>query len=81
MKLTDMYNGRDYSLCDLHGEWKSFRAEDPVNHSASFLCEFFEILMASVNGRNDLDIVGLTPSETSRYITRLRSALAGRGIC
>jgi hypothetical protein len=77
MTLLDAYDGRSYSMLNLFNDWKSFRAEDPVNHSARFPVEFFEILMASVNGRNDLDVVGLTPAETSRYILRLRSHLKG----
>ena len=80
MKLTDLYDGTTHSLCDLHREWAEFKSADPVNHSDSFLCEFFEILMASVNGRNDLDVIGLTTNETDRYIRRLRSALVGRGV-
>ena len=33
--------------------------------------ELFEILMATINGRNDLDIIGMTPEETSKFIMRL----------
>ena len=34
-----------------------------------------EILMATVNGRNDLDIIGLTPREVSHIILHLRAHL------
>ena len=28
--------------------------------------------MATINGRNDLEIIGMTPQEVSNYIIRLR---------
>ena len=31
-----------------------------------------EILMATINGRNDLEIIGMTPREVNNYIIRLR---------
>ena len=31
--------------------------------------------MATINGRNDLEIIGLTPREVSNYIIRLRSEI------
>ena len=75
MKLIDTYSEREYSLMDLKADYLRFKAEDPLNHCEDFRTELFEILMASVNGRNDLDIIGLTNREVSRYITRLRKPL------
>ena len=75
MKFIDLCDNREYTVVDLKLEWKQFREEDPVNHASSFRTEFFEILMATVNGRNDLDIVGLTPREISSIIIRLREKL------
>lgn len=57
MKLIDTYDGKMYSLYDLHKEYKVFRSEDPENHADNFQTELFEILMATVNGRNDMDVV------------------------
>ena len=31
--------------------------------------------MATINGRNDLEIIGLTPKEVSNYIINLRSEI------
>ena len=73
MKLYDENTEREYDLTTLRDEWKQFRSEDPDNHADNFRTELFEILMATINGRNDCDIVGMTPAETSRYIVRLRS--------
>ena len=75
MKFIDLYDGREYTVADMKRDWAQFREEDPVNHAASFRIEFFEILMATINGRNDLEIIGLTPRETSNYIIKLRSEI------
>ena len=75
MKFIDLNDDRVYTLSDLHTDWAQFRQEDPDNHAASFRIELFEILMATINGRNDLDIIGLTPRETSNLILRLRAQL------
>ena len=79
MKLHDLNDMREYSLPEIYREWQVFRSEDPYNHAGDFMTEFFEILMATINGRNDLDIIGTTPAETSRYVIRLRKACERKG--
>ena len=75
MKFIDLNDDRVYTIADLKKDWQEFRAEDPENHADRFKIEFFEILMATINGRNDLEIIGLTPREVSNYIIRLRSEI------
>ena len=75
MKFIDLNDDRVYAPADLKRDWAQFREEDPDNHAASFRIEFFEILMATINGRNDLDILGLTHREVSNLILRLRVQL------
>ena len=75
MRFIDLNDDRVFTMSDLHRDWTQFRAEDPENHAASFRIEFFEILMATINGRNDLEITGLTHQETSNIILRLRAQL------
>ena len=75
MRFIDLNDDRVYTLRDLHTDWAQFRQEDPDNHAASFRIKLFEILMATINGRNDLDIIGMTPKETSNLILRLRAQL------
>ena len=75
MKFIDLNDDRVYTIADLKKDWQEFRAEDPENHADRFKIEFFEILMATVNGRNDLEIIGLTPREVSNYIVKLRSEI------
>lgn len=75
MRFKDLNEDRVYTLRDLHRDWQRFRAEEPWNHAESFQIEMLEILMATVNGRNDLEIIGLTHREVSNLIIRLRSKL------
>jgi len=75
MKLYDLNAEREYTLPELFNEWKYFRKEEPYNHEDDFKTELYVILMDTINGRNDCDIVGLTPAETSRYIERIRLGL------
>ena len=75
MRFIDLNDDREYTVADLKRDWTQFRMEDPDNHSASVQIEFFEILMATINGRNDLEIIGPTSRETSNYIIKLRSEI------
>lgn len=78
MKLVEIDTGRAISLPELCRDWQTFRADDPVNHADDFTTELYEILMATVNGRNDYDVDGMTPTETSNYILALRDKIEGR---
>ena len=75
MKFIDLNDDRVYTPADLKRDWVQFRKEDPENHAESFQIEFFEILMATINGRNDLEITGMTPREISNITLRLRAQL------
>lgn len=75
MKLVDMNDGREHSAADLKRDWTTFRQEEPENHAADFRTELFEIIMATINGRNDLETIGPTPRELSAMIDRLRATL------
>ena len=75
MKFIDLTDDREFTLADLKRDWAGFREEDPWNYPADFRTELFEILMATVNGRNELEIIGMTPRETDMLIQRLRRKL------
>ena len=75
MKFIDLNDDRVYTLQDLRRDWAQFRKEDPENHADRFKIEFFKILMATINGRNDLEIIGMTHREISRLTLRLRAQL------
>lgn len=72
MTFVDTYDGRVFSLLDIFNDWKVFKEEDPENHADTFRAEMLEIIMATINGRNDLEIKGLTASETERLVYSLR---------
>ncbi len=75
MKFIDLNDRRTYTLSEIKRDWSQLRNQEPENHAGDFKTELFEILMATVNGRNDLEIIGLTHRETDRNITRLRAQL------
>ena len=75
MKFIDLNDDRVYTIADLKKDWQEFRAEDPENHALDFKTELFEILMATINGRNDLEILGMTHREISSLTLRLRAQL------
>ena len=78
MRLKEIDTGRELTLPELRREWQEFRAEDNDNHADDFTTELYEILMATVNGRNDCDVAGLTPTETCNYILALRDKIERR---
>jgi hypothetical protein len=72
MKFIDLNDDRVYTVADLKNDWEALRAEDQENQAEGFQIELLEILMATINGRNDLEIIGMTPQEVTNYIFRLR---------
>ena len=75
MKFIDLNDDRVYALQDLRRDWAQFREEYPENHAPDFKTELFEILMATINGRNDLEIIGMPHREISSLTLRLRAQL------
>ena len=71
MRLMDLNDGESYSLTEVFKEWQQLRKEDPVNHSDSFKRELFDILDATLRGRNDVEVVGMTGAELFRFYSRL----------
>ena len=75
MRFVDLNDDSVITLSDLKKEWKTMHTEDPYNHAQDFKTELLEIMMATVNGRNDLEIVGPTPSGVSHIIENLRKRI------
>ena len=75
MQFIDLNDHSVTTLSEIRRDWLESRTADPENTAPDFKTEIFEILMATVNGRNDLEIVGLTHRETDRLIQRLRAQL------
>ena len=75
MILHDICSDKDISLLELYNDYIRFKSEDTYNHADNFKTEYHEILMATINGRNDFDIVGYTGKEISNIIFRIRKTL------
>ncbi len=75
MQFIDLNDNSVTTLSEIRMDWADAHREDPENTAPDFKTEIFEILMATVNGRNDLEIVGLTHREADRLIQRLRAQL------
>ena len=75
VKFKDMNDNSLRTLSEIRRDWLTLRDEDPENTAPDFRTEVFEILMAAINGRNDLEIIGPTPREVNRIILRLRTQL------
>jgi hypothetical protein len=75
VRFIDLNDNSVTTLSEIRRDWADSRADDPENTAPDFLTEIFEILMATVNGRNDLEIVGPTPREVNRLILKLRARL------
>jgi len=77
MKLYDIDTGDIYSLPVLKQEWETYRKAEPWNHAETFPAELYVIVMDTINGRNDCDIIGFKPSEISGFLARLYSKIKG----
>lgn len=77
MRIMDMNDGKTYTLPELKKEWNLFRSEEPWNHADNFKTELVEIILATVNGRNDMEIIDMTPAEVSRYCLNLHPVRTG----
>ena len=71
MKFIDLCDDKVYSLLDLFQEWQTLKTADPANHADTFKRELFDIIDATLRGRNDLEIVGLTSLELSNIYNQL----------
>ena len=72
MKLYDSNAGELLTIADLKRDFIALSTDEPWNHAIDFKTELFILLMDTINGRNDCDIVGPTPKETERIILKLR---------
>ena len=72
MKFIDLNNDEIITPEDMKRHWEEMRAEDPDNFSPNFTEYMFSFLMDTINGRNDLEIIGLTGKEISNIVIKLR---------
>lgn len=72
MKFYDYDDNRLVGLPEIRQDWKAHRDEDPENYSPTFKGDILEIILATINYRNNLEIVGLTNKEIDNIIRRIR---------
>ena len=75
MKLYDLYSEEEYTIPEVYREWLEQKKSEPWNHAESFRAEWFDILMDTINGRNDCEVVGPSARELGKYIEKLRMTL------
>ena len=73
--LVDLNDGTVITEAMLKQEWKTGRENDLENTPRCFEAYLLEVILATINGRNDLDIIGVTPRETMEYIEAIREKI------
>lgn len=66
MLFIDTYSEKTYTLPEI---------VTYLDRGCELRREFLVFLMDCLNGRNDIDIVGFTPSEVNRLVARLQKSL------
>lgn len=71
MTLKNLYDDSIVTIKDLFDGWKENRKTDPENYSKYFVRYMIVIIMDTINGRNDYNIIDLTPTEIERLLKML----------
>ena len=72
MTFRDIDNGDIFTDKDLFTEWTDNHETDPETYHETFSAYMINIIMATVNGRNDLDIVDMTAKEIDKVLNELK---------
>ena len=59
------------TVLDIWIEWDTGRRVDPLNYDQSFLVYMSEIMMDTINGRNDLEFLNMTVREINDLTLKL----------
>ena len=76
MRLYDMDSEKEISLSELKTEYIDLKKTEPWNHADNFTTELYVLLMDTINGRNNCEIMGYTGKEISNLILSLRSRIS-----
>ena len=76
MLFYDMDSEHTFTLPEVYSAWQELKEAEPWNHAEHFINEMFEIIMATINDRNNLEIVGMMPKEIDGLIQRIRKELS-----
>ena len=76
MRLYDMDSEKEFSLSELKADYIELSKAEPWNHADNFSAELYVLLMDTINGRNNCEIMGYTGKEISNLILSLRSRIS-----
>ena len=71
MRFRDLETGAELPLTYIAAEYHAMRRIEPENHADTLAGEVLNLMMATISGRNDLEIVGMKPREIGQMIYKL----------
>ena len=77
MWFIDLDTGELIILLDLKQEWEQEIRFEEDHRGETFFMYLYDVLMATISDRNDLEIRGMTPREIGWIIFKLRKSFGG----
>ena len=74
MWFIDLNTGELLTLLDLKQEWEHLHEVDEEHQDETFLMYVYDVLMATISDRNDLEIRGMMSREVGKIIFNLRKS-------
>lgn len=74
MWFIDLNTGELLTLLDLKQEWEYLHEVDEEHQDETFLMYVYDVLMATISDRNDLEIRGMMSREVGKIIFNLRKS-------
>ena len=74
MWFIDLDTGELLTLLDLKQEWEQEIRFEEDHQDETFFVYLYDVLMATISDRNDLEIRGMTPLEIGKIIYNLRKS-------
>ena len=74
MWFIDLDTGELLTLLDLKREWEQEIRFEEDHQDETFFVYLYDVLMATISDRNDLEIRGMTPREIGKIISNLRKS-------
>ena len=74
MWFIDLNTGELLTLLDLKQEWEQEIRFEEDHQNETFFVYLYDVLIATISDRNDLEIRGMTPREIGWIIFKLRKS-------
>ncbi len=78
MRFIDDWQEPVITLRDLKAEWVVMHQQEPYNFADTFKEHLLNLILATINYRNDMEIIDMTPAEVQRFINGLRRRIYGK---